>query len=217
MINSMENGIAELGFGSHVNIPCVNVPDVNLPDLLLITHPHNDHIKELPLLLSKASDHKSIKLKIMCTQRCLDQITQIFPNISEANKALFDIVTPGENYSIGPFSITPVLTKYYNDNDNSSTSDSVIYILKITDKKIIMGWDFLSVDPSVDQNLFWNPDLLILGTETYNHHPETGMISVKRTTLLEDGMQRNVILFIIAALRILKKLGISGSEVQPKL
>ena len=35
---------------------------------------------------------------------------------------------------------------------------------------------FLSVDPRVDQNLFWNPDLLILGTETYNHHPETGMI-----------------------------------------
>lgn len=70
VINSMENGIAELGFGSHVNIPCVNAPNVNLPDLLLITHPHNDHIKELPLLLSKASDHKSIKLKIMCTQRC---------------------------------------------------------------------------------------------------------------------------------------------------
>ena len=32
--------------------------------------------------------------------------------------------------------------------------------------------------PNVDQNLFWNPDLLLLGTETYNHHPETGMISV---------------------------------------
>jgi hypothetical protein len=37
------------------------------------------------------------------------------------------------------------------------------------------------VDPRVDQNLFWNPDLLILGTETYNHHPETGMISVIET------------------------------------
>jgi hypothetical protein len=26
--------------------------------------------------------------------------------------------------------------------------------------------------------LLWNPDLLILGTQTYNPHPETGMISV---------------------------------------
>lgn len=95
VINSMENGIADLGFSSHVNIPCVNVPNVNLPDLLLITHPHNDHIKELPLLLSKVSNHKSLKFKIMCTQRCLDQITHIFPHISEANLALFDIVTPG--------------------------------------------------------------------------------------------------------------------------
>ena len=139
----MKNEIAELGFGSHVNIPCVNVPNVNLPDLLLITHSHSDHIKELPPLLSKASNHKSIKMKIMCTQRCFDQITQIFPNISEANKALFNIVTSGEDYSDGPFSITPVLTKHYNDNYNSSSSDSVIYVLKIADKKIIIiGWDF---------------------------------------------------------------------------
>src|SRR5262249_4474952 len=29
-----------------------------------------------------------------------------------------------------------------------------------------------------DQNLLWNPDVLILGTETYNHHTESGMISV---------------------------------------
>ncbi len=143
VINSMKNEIAELGFGSHVNIPCVNVPNVNLPDLLLITHSHSDHIKELPPLLSKASNHKSIKMKIMCTQRCFDQITQIFPNISEANKALFNIVTSGEDYSDGPFSITPVLTKHYNDNYNSSSSDSVIYVLKIADKKIIIiGWDF---------------------------------------------------------------------------
>ena len=40
-----------------------------------------------------------------------------------------------------------------------------------------MGWDFLSL-PNVDENLLWNPDLLVLGTQTYNPHPETGMISV---------------------------------------
>ena len=105
----------------------------------------------------------------------------MFPNISNSSKALFDIVSPGENYSIGQFSIIPVLTKYYNDNDNSSASDSVIYILKTADKRIIIGWDFLSVDPRVDQNLFWNPDLIIIGIEIYKHHPETGVISVIET------------------------------------
>lgn len=177
VIDSMENGISDLGFSPRVSVPRVNMPDVNIPNVLLITHPHNDHIKELPILLSKASNHKSTKLKVMCTQRCLEQITQIFPQISEANRALFNTVIPGESYSIGPFSIIPILAKHYNDNDNSS-SDSVIYIIKIYDKKIIIGWDFLLTDPNVDQNLFWNPDLLLLGAETYNHHPETGMISV---------------------------------------
>ena len=66
------------------------------------------------------------------------------------NKALFNIVTSGEDYSDGPFSITPVLTKHYNDNYNSSSSDSVIYVLKIADKKIIIiGWDFCRWIPQV--------------------------------------------------------------------
>ena len=45
------------------------------------------------------------------------------------------------------------------------------------DNKIIIGWDFLSL-PTTSENLLWNPDLLILGTETYNSHPETGLVSV---------------------------------------
>ena len=44
-------------------------------------------------------------------------------------------------------------------------------------KKMIVGWDFLSL-PNVNENLLWKPDLLILGTQTYNPHPETGMICV---------------------------------------
>jgi hypothetical protein len=51
------------------------------------------------------------------------------------------------------------------------------HIVKGINKKIIIGWDFLSL-PDVDENLLWNPDLLILGTQNYNPHPETGMISV---------------------------------------
>jgi hypothetical protein len=56
---------------------------------------------------------------------------------------------------------------------------SVIYILRLPEKKkVIVGWDFLSLPDNADQNLFWNPDLVILGTQTYNAHPETGLISV---------------------------------------
>ena len=46
-----------------------------------------------------------------------------------------------------------------------------------------MGWDFLSL-PDVDENLLWNPDLLVLGTQSYNPHQETGMISVSEAYLL---------------------------------
>jgi hypothetical protein len=40
------------------------------------------------------------------------------------------------------------------------------------------GWDFLSLSDDVHENLFWNPDLVILGTQSYNPHPETGLISI---------------------------------------
>ena len=32
--------------------------------------------------------------------------------------------------------------------------------------------------PNVNEDLLWNPDLAILGTQSYNPHPQTGMISV---------------------------------------
>ena len=32
--------------------------------------------------------------------------------------------------------------------------------------------------PNIDENLLWNPDLAILGTQSFNPHPQTGMISV---------------------------------------
>ena len=52
-----------------------------------------------------------------------------------------------------------------------------IYIVKLTNRKVIIGWDFLSL-PNVNEGLLWNPDLAILGTQSYNPHPQTGMISV---------------------------------------
>ena len=151
---------------------------VYLPDAILITHSHDDHIKELPLLISK-TNQQSRALKIFCTKECHDQIVSKFPEASKTNdknRVSFNVIQPNIPFEVGSISVIPILA-YHGDN---SPPGSVIYILKLQDKrKIIIGWDFLSLpDDNVDQNLFWNPDLVILGTQSYNPHPETGLISV---------------------------------------
>jgi phosphoribosyl 1,2-cyclic phosphodiesterase len=144
----------------------------HIPDAVIITHSHDDHIKELPLLAEKASE--SNKLNIYCTNECRDQIITKFPKLAEKQSAVFfNNVQPGEIFQVGPFSISPVLALHSED----SPSGSVIYVVRTNERKIIFGWDFLTL-PEVDENLLWNPDLLILGTQSYNPHPETGMISV---------------------------------------
>ena len=86
---------------------------------------------------------------------------------------LFNIVTSDQSFKVGPFSIIPV-SSYHGEN---SPSGSVIYIIKLANQKVIIGWDFLSL-PNIDETLLWNPSLAVLGTQSYNPHPETGMISV---------------------------------------
>ena len=167
VVKSIEKGTSDLGFNSSSFIP----------DALLITHSHNDHIKELPMLVNKVNESRSKDLKIFCTRECHDQVTKKFPQLSEKitnnNRISFNIARPNLTSGVGPFSVTPILA-HHGDN---SPPGSVIYIVKLLDKKIIIGWDFLSI-PNADPNLFWNPDLLILGTQSYNPHPETGMVSV---------------------------------------
>jgi phosphoribosyl 1,2-cyclic phosphodiesterase len=168
IVKSIEKGTSDLGFNSSSFIP----------DALLITHSHDDHIKELPMLVSKVDDDNSSKnLKIFCTLECHDQVIKKIPQLSEKttnnNRVSFNIVRPDQTFEAGPFSITPILA----DHGDNSPPGSVIYIVKLLDKKIIIGWDFLSL-PNADPNLFWNPDLLILGTQSYNPHPQTGMVSV---------------------------------------
>ena len=140
------------------------------PDAILLTHSHDDYVKELPLIISK--DSKTLNL--YCTKECRDQVIDKFPELkSKANDngrgLVFNTILPNESFNIGPISVTPI-SVYHGDN---SPPGSVIYILRLPEKKkAIVGWDFLSLPDNVDQNLFWNPDLAILGTQTYNAHPE---------------------------------------------
>ena len=80
---------------------------------------------------------------------------------------------PDQTFQVGPFSVIPLLA----DHGDNSPAGSVIYVVNLADRKVIIGWDFLSL-PNVNEDLLWNPDLAILGTQSYNPHPQTGMISV---------------------------------------
>ena len=177
IVKSVEKSISELGFSSST------LSLSSTPDAVLITHSHDDHIKELPLLINKV-DNESSKLKIFCTAECREQLTKIFPQLSESNnhRISFNTIQPDKTFEIGPFLITPVLA----DHGDNSPSGSVIYVVKLANHKVIIGWDFLSL-PNVNENLLWNPDLVILGTQSYNPHPQTGMISVSEAFELVRG------------------------------
>jgi phosphoribosyl 1,2-cyclic phosphodiesterase len=168
IIKSIEQGASELALST------------SIPNALLITHSHDDHIKEIPMLVDKVNEDTESRagnLMIFCTMECRDQIIKKFPQLSEKtgnnNRVSFTMVQPDETFQVGPFSVMAILA----DHGHNSPPGSVIYTVKLLDKKIIIGWDFLSL-PDANQNLFWKPDLLILGTQSYNPHPETGMISV---------------------------------------
>ena len=145
-------------------------------DALLITHSHEDHVKDLSDLVKKISQTKTVqKINIYCTQECQDQVRSklSLPSSDEYNFLNFNVVKPNEFFKIGPISIMPV-SSYHGED---SPAGSVIYVVNVFERKIIVGWDFLSL-PNANETILWNPDLAILGTETYNEHPETGMISV---------------------------------------
>jgi phosphoribosyl 1,2-cyclic phosphodiesterase len=166
VVKSIEKGSA--AFASEFE---TKVSDI--PNAVLITHSHDDHIKEFPVLANMVI--KPDKLNIYCTKECHDQIINKFPEFGGTHSNVsFNTINTGENFQIGPFSVTPILVSH----GENSPPGSVIYVVMTKGRKIIFGWDFLSL-PNLDESLLWNPDLLILGTQSYNPHPEdTGMISV---------------------------------------
>ncbi|MGB7664199.1 MAG: MBL fold metallo-hydrolase [Nitrososphaeraceae archaeon] len=168
---------------SQIQNSALHNKEAYLFDALLISHPHEDHIKDLPNLIlrqSSAADHAvKNKIRVYCTRVCQEYIvkdllssTSLTSNTLEKSIS-FQTVTPNEFFNVGPFSIIA----FQANHGNESPDGAVIYVVNILNLKIIIGWDFLSL-PEANESILWNPDLLILGTETYNQHPETGMISV---------------------------------------
>ena len=147
-----------------------------LPDALLVTHSHEDHVMDLPLLLKLYSTSR--KLRIICTADTKAQLLKKFPTANINSLVEFVEISPGHGISIGPFVVTALSVIHFDYNEKSSLPGCVIYVVEINNTKVVMGWDFLAINDDIDQKLLWNPDLLILGTETYNNHPSTGMISV---------------------------------------
>jgi phosphoribosyl 1,2-cyclic phosphodiesterase len=168
IVQSIEKGVSDLRLES--------LSSRVIPDAILITHSHDDHIRELPILAERANNN-STNLNIYCTAECRDQILSKFPQLSSYknnnSRMVFNIVAPDQPFKVGPFSVIPI-SSYHGEN---SPSGSVIYIIKLANQKVIIGWDFLSL-PNVDETLLWNPSLAVLGTQSYNPHPQTGMISV---------------------------------------
>jgi len=143
-----------------------------IPNALLVTHSHDDHISDLLILASKIEPPNN--MNVYCTDECRAQILNRFPALRNRSTVSFNSIKPNETCQIGPFSVIPILA-YHGEN---SPPGSVIYIAKIKGQKIIFGWDFATL-PNVDESLMWNPELLILGTQSYNPHSEdTGMVSV---------------------------------------
>jgi hypothetical protein len=135
------------------------------PDAILITSARRQHTSDLPALVNGNA-------KVYCTAECGQQIAKELPSLAAAS---FAQISPGVLFEVGPFSVVPIAAD--NAGDQPGLPGSVIFAIKAGSRKVIAGWDFLRL-PNADNSVLWNPDLLVLGTETYNEHPSTGMISV---------------------------------------
>jgi phosphoribosyl 1,2-cyclic phosphodiesterase len=139
--------------------------NAGMPDAILITHARRQHISDLPLLAKGNT-------KVYCTAECSQQIAKELPSLAATS---FTHISPGTPFDAGPFSVVPIAAD--NAGDRPGVPGSVIYVVRAGERKVVAGWDFLRL-VNADDNVLWNPDLIVLGTETYNEHPSTGMVSV---------------------------------------
>lgn len=137
-----------------------SLKNAGMPDAILITNARKHHTSDLPALKGNA--------KVYCTAECSNLI-------AKEQSSSFIPVSPGTPFEAGPFSVIPIAAD--NAGDNPGAPGSVIYVITAGARKLVAGWDFLKL-VNADESALWNPDLLVLGTETYNEHPSTGMISV---------------------------------------
>jgi mRNA degradation ribonuclease J1/J2 len=131
----MGEGVAESLEKSGTDVTSQSKIISDIPNAVLITNSHDDQIKDLPKLFNKVVDG-SDKFSVYCTKECCDQIVSKFPQLT-GRRSAFKIIEPNVPFTTGPFTVIPVVA---NHGDNS-TPNSVIYIVKYQDKKIIMGWD----------------------------------------------------------------------------
>jgi L-ascorbate metabolism protein UlaG (beta-lactamase superfamily) len=139
-----------------------SLKNAGMPDAILITNARKHHTSDLPALAKGSA-------KVYCTAECGQQISKEQPSLQ------FTPVSSGTPFEVGPFSVVPIAAN--NAGDSPGMPGSAIYVITAGSRKVIAGWDFLNLI-NADESLLWNPDLLVLGTETYNEHPSTGMISV---------------------------------------
>lgn len=180
LVDVGEGMVESLGKFTHVSVPnpIQELTLSKIPNAVLITHSHDGRVDDLPKLADKVKA-LSCRITIYCTKECFEQITNKFPTLIETIYLNFTPIRANKDVKIDPLNMIPISA---NHGENTPPGP-VIYVIKFQDKKIIMGWDFLTLI-DVDENLMWNPNLLILGTQTDNPHPETGMISVTESYFL---------------------------------
>src|SRR5919197_394323 len=103
IVESIQKGMSDLGFNNLSSFSPSSSSTIIIPDAVLITHSHQDHIRELTVLADKAID-KSKHLNVYCTSECRDQILSKYPQMSSMikdNQISFTILQPGENFQLG--------------------------------------------------------------------------------------------------------------------
>ncbi len=151
------------------------------PDSLLVTHPHPDHCIELYILVEGLKrrrpqvHYKDWRLPIIGTPRCLNALTERFywlkPHL-EIRTVNFGQSLEVATEGAGTISLTPIEVCHA-----EHAPGSAIYLLEYNDRKILFGWDFLSIKGNTN-NLMEKTDVVFLDGNTWNRHPETGHISI---------------------------------------